>query len=195
MKKLHSTHKPLEIILLIIIVLLVGSISGYAYWTNKQIDKLTVVSETPTVAKSVYKPTGQAKAGKLTIKEWNVALSVSGVASDADYWLAKNSDMAYLSTATIDRLPACVAARKAYPSSPSHQSIIRHMPTDKVEQAPGYMSGTVTAAFALSKFPDSFKQIDGYIYEYTVGNGVECSRDQAVRRALGQLLPTLTSVK
>lgn len=115
----------------------------------------------------------------LRISEWHVTLPITAALQGATYHMSSDG-LVYLSTKTLDNSKACQdfynQARPGY-YFPSFQYLTRLSPGDITNV--GFVTGSLTAKQAAQKYPNNFKAVGGYIYEYNTGSGKPCAQQSA----------------
>ncbi|MDL2342045.1 MAG: hypothetical protein QFB87_03135 [Patescibacteria group bacterium] len=199
MKKSHpkTGYKLTEKILLLVILALVIFVGVYIQRVTDQVNNLSEASsqvQPPRAATRTF-PNGEARDGLLTVKQWGVSLPVSNTIATANYRFdPKSPNTIYLSTAKNETIHACamqIAQALHGHEALSEQAIARYTLTDTVD----YGVDTLAAASAASKYPDSFKKINSYVYQYSTGNGIDCAGTSNTKQAFFQAFKGLQPSK
>lgn len=117
----------------------------------------------------------------LKISEWGITLPISSTIHGASYHLNADDSLAFLSTNQLDSSTACQDYYNKQQGAsyyfPSFQYVARLAPNDQTIPTDG--SAGISAKQAAQKYPDIYKSIGKYVYQYGKGRGVPC-KDQTV---------------
>jgi prepilin-type N-terminal cleavage/methylation domain-containing protein len=182
MNKLNQNEQgfsAVELIMVIVIIVLIGAVGYFVYKNDHQTTRVVTITKTQQATPKTSSTTNSTSY--LVIKEWGVKIALTSPLTGATYKIVTNNQYqnpsAYLSTTTLDASADCVSyyaqGATANSSNPSFQYIERFSLTDTTylsEGAPG-----ITAQQAVQQSPDTYKQVDNYVYRFGHGNGEPCS--------------------
>src|SRR5579885_2946996 len=177
----ESGFSIIELILLLVIVGIIGFVGWFVYNSNKKTNETLnntnqAQSEPAKSTKATKKNTSPpATQQSLVIKEWQVSIKLTAPIISATYHLVGNT--AWLSTAQLDKDPACIKYYSA--DRPSFAGIVRYSSSEQVHVLDNPKDGDnpMTAAQAAQLEPKGYKQIGNYVYYNEQGNGQPCSSE------------------